>query len=213
MNKRIIAIISSLFIFALTIILILAILLGIPSNKKTFSSSELTCSVYDKAIGVGERIYNFYDINDKDANVYFEVSKPGIIFINEEMIEGLSVGEVNVTLFAFNDKNSIKNEFTVKVFEKNYYFDVTTIENCEFDKSSSTFIAKDSYFQFMIEFYDLSNKVMENTNYDIIANDKRTIVDRKINNIIVIVEEDDCIIFSHKNFNASLMLFIKCEFV
>ena len=75
MNKKVITIISSLIILAISVTLLLIIVLGMDKKNDDDIShnDELSCSVDDLNISVGDKIFDFYSFNKLNVEVSFSL--------------------------------------------------------------------------------------------------------------------------------------------
>lgn len=164
MNKRIITIVVSLLVLAMSVTLLLVFMLGKNKNDDSEYYKPLNCIVRDLKISVGQRVDDFYQINDKTAKVSIKVDNKDVIEINESYLEGKKSGRVNVTLEIENTKEKLTKTFVVEVFEIGHKFKINTIEFCDFDYNSSSLTIFDNSALFEIEIFDLMNNKIENLN-------------------------------------------------
>ncbi len=160
MNKRIISILVSLVILAISVTLLLVFMLGKKNDAPDYQPS-LSCIVKDLKISVGERLTNFYQTNDKNAQVYFEYDKTDIIDINENEIIGKKAGKVSITIKIANSKEEISKNFIVEVYAEGYKFKIDTLEYCDFDENSNTLIVYEENALFEIKVFDLKGNKVE----------------------------------------------------
>lgn len=165
MNKRIVSILVSLVVLAISVTLLLVFMLGKNNNNDAESDNHLplNCLVYDLNISVGEKVYDYYEVNDKTAIISFSVDNNDIIDINKDYIEGKKVGKVTVTINLSNNKEQISKSFIVEVFQEGYKFKIYTYDNCEFIEKDGNLIVYNDIASFGIEIYDLMDNKIENS--------------------------------------------------
>ncbi len=193
MNKRWLTIISCLSILGITVVLLLVFLLCSPSSPAVIPEYSLSASVKNLNISVGDKIYDFYEINDKNAVITFEVNKEGIIEINKDYILGVNEGEVSVILHAKTSSQSTSYEFIVVVHEKNYTVKIDGIENCSFDDKTNTLFAYDNVCQILFNFYDLKGNVIKFKDCDFILSDTDAEVYKEFSNAIFTIYKNCCL--------------------
>lgn len=194
MSKKAYAIISSGFILAITIVLLLVFLL-IPNKNEfyLFLNKNLSSNINDISLTVGDKIYDYYEVSDKSAELSFDLDKEGIINIDEFMIEGVKAGEVHVIMTAKTQKQTTQTEFNVKVYNNNYTIKFIAINSCSFDNEN--IYIDNSTFQFNIEVYDNLNLTVENVKFNIISSNKETIIDKNLLSVIVVAREQCSLTF------------------
>ena len=185
---------------AITVVLLLVFLVEPKSNKEE-PSSALSIIAYDINLNVGEKCFDFYEINDSTADISFDIDKSGIIYIDEEKIEGLKVGEVNVIMTAKTKSATTRTSFIVKVYQNTYSINFVALDSCSFE--GDLIIATKNSFQFKVEVFDKSNEPIENSSIEITSSDANT---RILNNFgaIIITFENDCqLTFILKDYSIS----------
>lgn len=188
------AILMSLGVIAICIVTLLVLLLPKKETLVLSPNKTLTISVNDMNIAVGQQVCDFYEISDNTAEISFELSKEGIIKIDNEKIEGLNLGEVTVEIKATNTKSSVSAKFNVKVYEKEYSFNFIEIKGCRFE--NEYIYISSSTFQFNIDIRDKDNQKVENVVFDIFSNNPYTIIDKSFSSILIIANENCILTFT-----------------
>ena len=201
MSKKLWTTLFCIGILAITITLLLVFLLNHDDKIKLSLNKDLSSTTNDISVTVGKRVYDFYDVSDKSAELSFDLDKQGIIFITEEYIEGLQVGEVNVVMTAKTSKQTTKNQFKVKVSNNEFTFEFISIQSCTFEEEN-IYVSNQS-FQFNIEVYDKDNHKMENVDYNIISNNTQTIIERSFSTILVVAKENCTLTFIFKDLSVT----------
>lgn len=155
------------------------------------TNDNLTNYTDDISLSVGSKVYDYYELSDKTAELSFELDKYGIIYIDETMIEGLSAGVVNVVMTAKTKNATTKTEFVVRVYENENTIDFIALSNCSFE--GDTIIITDNVFQFKIEVRDKLNNKVENVNYNITSNKPSTEIYKEFSSIMIVTNEN-CIL-------------------
>ena len=205
MNKKMCTILFSSVFLIIAVVLLLVFLLPKKDDKLILTTNQtVTNSANDIILSVGNKLYNYYELSDKSAKLTFELDKQGIININEEMIEGLKVGEVNVVMTATNKTSTTKKQFKVTVCENEHTIMFESVNNCII--SENTIFATANVFQFNVKV-----KNIENITYDIISNKESTIIDKGFSSVMVITNEDCILTFMFNELNIKISLNVKLQ--
>lgn len=194
MNKRLKTTILCLIVVGISISLLL-IYLFVPSRKNIDLSlkTPLSSSATDISLSVGNKIYDYYEISDKSAMISFEVSQKNIINIDENMIEGLKEGSVNVVMTAQKENEISKTSFNVVVYQKSCLINILPISDCDFN--DETLIVSSNVCQFQLEVYDLQNNKLENVQMQVFTNGD-AIIEKNFLTIMLCVTKDCVITFN-----------------
>ncbi len=186
-NKRLIAMIFSLFLLAISIILLLVFFL-INKDNSIAENKVLRLNASDITMYKGDMKYDYYELNNKDAILSFEVDKEGIIDINENRIFAISNGTVNVTITAtYNDKIA-KDSFVVCILNHNYSYIVKSINNCKFYNGILEITS--SISQFSIEVYGIDGNLLEDADISYTTTNN-AVLQKQMGNYILFAE-DSC---------------------
>lgn len=202
MNIKTITIISSSLILVVAVVLTLALMLS--GGDTNASNLILRVNANDITLYKGDIIENYYFISNKDAMIEIEVDKTGIINIDENRIEALSVGEVNVTINVSLDESVAKDTFKVTVKNYDYSFEFDSLNGCYY--KDMLYVTNDlCYFKFNI--LDEYGKKMNVT------------IDSQVNNDAVLIYEigvymlqcqEDCtLIMNAKEINYKVEINVK----
>ncbi len=189
-GKRLLALILSLVILAVSIILLLVFFILSKGN----SSAEqiiLRINANDAVMFCGETREKYYDVNIDDADVTIDVDYEGIIEINHERIVALRSGSVTVTLTAKFKESISKDTFVVTVLSQDYSFNILPSANCEY--KNEILYASSTALQFNIELYDLKGDVIQNPDIEYSASNG-AILQKQIGSFILL-SENDCILY------------------
>lgn len=203
MNKKNVTI-SLICLFLLAISLTIILVFFVFKDRKDLSlktKDVLTIYVDDISLSIGKKIYDYYEISDKSAEITFDVDKQGIIEIDETMIEGVSAGTVNVIMTAKTQKETTKVDFVVKVYENDYTFNFLALSNCSFENDN--ILITSSVFQFNIEIKDKLNNKLENVVCEILSNKTSTIIDRGFSAVLVVANEECILTFTFPELSTS----------
>ena len=189
-GKRLLALILSLVILAVSIILLLVFFILSKGN----SSAEqiiLRINANDAVMFCGETREKYYDVNIDDADVTIDVDYEGIIEINHERIVALRSGSVTVTLTAKFKESISKDTFVVTVLSQDYSFNILPSANCEY--KNEILYASSTALQFNIELYDLKGDVIQNPDIEYSASNG-AILQKQIGSFILL-SENDCTLY------------------
>lgn len=194
----------------ISVVLLLVFLLPKKDDKLILTTNQtVTNSANDITLSVGNKLYNYYELSDKSAKLTFELDKQGIININEEMIEGLKVGEVNVVMTATTKTSATKNQFKVTVFENEYKIMFESVNNCII--SENTILTTANVFQFNVKVKNIENTELENITYSIISNKENTIIDKSFSSVMIITNEDCILTFMFNELNIKISVNVKLQ--
>ncbi len=213
MSKRVISILVSLLVLAISVTLLLVFMLG--SNKKDNSDFKvpLNCIVRDLSLTVGEKISSFYQTNDETAEIYFEVDKTDIIDINKDSIKGLKAGKVNVTIKIVASKEEISKSFVVEVYEEGYLFEIIPLQYCNYVEQSKTLNVLNNIAIFEIKIYGLSGKKIEIDERNYIFDENKLKINYEFGNYIINqISQDSEITINFPKINFNIKLKIVCKF-
>ena len=132
MNVKIATIISSCVLLLLSVGLALIFIITFANTGANLEI--LRISANDLTICKGDVIEDYYTISNADAEIKIEVDKEGIIDIDEEKIEAISIGQVNVTLTMELDGKSCQDTFKVTVINNDYSVEIMSMSGCYYDK-------------------------------------------------------------------------------
>ncbi len=161
MNKRVSSLLISLLFLALSTILLLVYFIFNNDSE----NSPLSLYGNDISLQVGESVYNYYQVSNKDAEISFYIDKEGIISIDKNKITGVNAGEVCVNLTAKYQNQISKTQINVKVYNDNYTIQLNTIENCYFE--DSTLFMTSNVCAFQLEVFDKLNNKIDNLKFRI----------------------------------------------
>ena len=128
MTKRMATILISLIMLAISFTLLLVFF----SFNQNYNNSlqKLYISANNLSLNVGDTVENFYEINNKQADVNFEIDNEKIIIINDDTITAIKVGKVNLTIIATYKENIVQKTILVDVKSKNINLKITPVLNC-----------------------------------------------------------------------------------
>lgn len=128
MTKRMATILISLIMLAISFTLLLVFF----SFNQNYNNSlqKLYISANNLSLNVGDTVENFYEINNKQADVNFEIDNEKIILINDDTITAIKVGKVNLTIIATYKENIVQKTILVDVKSKNINLKITPVLNC-----------------------------------------------------------------------------------
>ena len=132
MNVKIVTIISSCVLLLLSAGLALVFIITFANIGANLEI--LRISANDLTICKGNVIKDYYTMSNSEADVEIIVDKEGIIDINKDRIEALSVGQVKVTLIMELDDRSCQDTFTVTVTNRDYSVEIISMSGCYYDK-------------------------------------------------------------------------------
>ena len=201
MSKKWFSILFCIGILAITTVLLLVFVVNKDEKIDLSLNKALTSKADDISVAVGNRVYDFYEISNKTAELSFEMDKEGIIYINEEYIEGLQVGKVNVIMTAKTQKQTTRSQFNVTVYENEYSFEFVSVYGCTFDNNN--IYATAEAFQFNLEVYDKQNIKVENIDYSIISNNDETVIDKSFSSVLVVARENCTLTFIFKDLSVT----------
>lgn len=161
MNKRTSSILVSLFLLFISIGLLLVYFVF--KDKNNDKVSPLSLFANDQILYVGEDVYNFYSVSDKNALIEFDVSKQNIISVNKDKISGISAGEVYLTITATLNRETTKTQLKVTVLNHDYTINIMPEMSCYF-QNNTLFINAD-VCQFQLNVFDRLNNKIDNLNY------------------------------------------------
>ena len=118
-----------------------------------------------------------------------EVDKENIIKINKEMIEGLNVGSVCVTLHCKNSVYKCDKKFNVTVYERKYKVKLTPVENCSINENNDTIFIYSNQCQFQASIFDLNDNPLNDTKFEILS-DVDVVILKNISNFLLIANND-----------------------
>ncbi len=201
MNKKVITIISSLIILAISVTLLLIIVLGMDKKNDDDIShnDELSCSVDDLNISVGDKIFDFYSFNKLNVEVSFSLDKLGIININENYIESIKVGEVTVTISGVKGNEVCSKQFVVTVKDNEYNIKIVPVLNCRYDDIGKIIYMEANSCHFYVEVYNNIGNKIENVNYDIVYEEGEAILKHELIDYILITNDNCKLIFKFEN--------------
>ena len=118
MQKKVVVIAISSFMIIASIVLVLVFVIFNSGSKANLDF--LRVNVSDVVLYRGETTENYLELSHEKAEVKFDVDREGIINIDREKIEAISVGQVNVTVtMSLNDKTA-QSTFKVTVINYDY---------------------------------------------------------------------------------------------
>lgn len=189
-GKRLLALILSLVILAVSIILLLVFFILSKGNSSA-EQTILRINANDAVMFCGETREKYYDVNIDDADVTIDVDYEGIIEINHERIVALRSGSVTVTLTAKFKESISKDTFVVTVLSQDYSFNILPSANCEY--KNEILYASSTALQFNIELYDLKGDVIQNPDIEYSASNG-AILQKQIGSFILL-SENDCTLY------------------
>lgn len=198
MKNRLAIILTTCSLLAVSVVLLLVFF---------FSKNDarpLYCSAGDVEMCVGDKIYNYYQVSNKQATISIELNKENIIDIDEKMIYAKEVGEVEVTLTA-----SYKNEksvavFVVKVYDESYHVDIISVKGCYYE--GNTLYAQSNTCQFKFEVYDVLNKKLTNQKVEMAVDGNGT-VNKNFNTVMLSINENCKISFYFEELEFEFIIY------
>ena len=187
MKNRLKIILTCCGLLAVSVVLLLVFLLSTGDNKER----SLYCSVADVEMNVDDKVYNFYEVSNSEAEISFAVSEQNIIEINKDFIYGKSAGEVTVTMTAVYKDQKSETSFVVKVFAHNdYRVEITSVDNCYLE--GNTIYAQSDTIQIKVDVYDSLNNLVLDFKYDIETSGE-TLVSKNLYYVILRIT-GDCVL-------------------
>ena len=162
MTKRVVSVLTSLMLLAISIVLLL-VYFSFNTNKDKVS--PLSLLGHDLSLFVGECVYNFYQVSNVNADITFSVNKEDIISIDKEKIIGLKAGQVEVTMIASFENQISKEQIQVTVYNNGYSYDILAMQDCEFQ--NNTLFVNGNVCIFELTIYDRLNNKLNDLNYKI----------------------------------------------
>ncbi len=203
MTKRILSIITSLALLAISsILLIVYFAFGGDS-----STSTLTLSARNITLKVGQSVYNFYQLSDDNATLSFEVSEENIVDINNERIVGLKAGKVTLFITATTSNQMARDSIEIVVVNSSYSYLITPSQNCEFN--DNTLYMTDIFCSFTLEVFDMYGQVVLEPKYNYSSNEEVEFF-REFR-YFTLVAEKDCMVtldFYEINFEFSFSVIV-----
>lgn len=203
MTKRILSIITSLALLAISsILLIVYFAFGGDS-----STSTLTLSARNITLKVGQSVYNFYQLSDDNATLSFEVSEENIIDINNERIVGLKAGKVTLFITATTSNQTARDSIEIVVLNSSYSYLITPSQNCEFN--DNTLYMTNIFCSFTLEIFDIYGQVVLEPKYNYSSNEEVEFF-REFR-YFTLVAEKDCMVtldFYEINFEFSFSVIV-----
>ena len=202
MTKRAQTILLSLFIVAVSLILLLTFFTF--NNKIIKKITPFLLTTNNISIKVGETISNFYQISDKRAELKFYVENPEKININKENITGVIAGETLVKITAKLENKVIESEFKVDIFNKDYKLELSSIVGCEIYQNQ--IIIKENISQFNFNLYDLKGEEIKDFKYQIFYDNRDILLNDEFGMIQIYTKKDTSIIFNFPTYNYKLTI-------
>ncbi len=203
MTKRILSIITSLALLAISsILLIVYFAFGGDS-----STSTLTLSARNITLKVGQSVYNFYQLSDDNATLSFEVSEENIVDINNERIVGLKAGKLTLFITATTSNQMARDSIEIVVLNSSYSYLITPSQNCEFN--DNTLYMTDIFCSFTLEIFDIYGQIVLEPKYNYSSNEEVEFF-REFR-YFTLVAEKDCMVtldFYEINFEFSFSVIV-----
>ena len=202
--KKVLIVIIGLAITLVSITLLLVFLL---LQGDSTADTPLRVNVNDVTMQVGDIQYDYYDVNNEEANITILVDKEGIIEIDENKIVAVKSGIVNITLIATYQNSISKEEFTVEILNYNYSYEIVPILNCSY--VNEKLLMSDSVCQFLVNVYDKSgNIISDNFNF---SSTNNSIMQKQLSNFVLFTTEDCSFTISLTEANFSFSIEVVYE--
>ncbi len=201
-GRRLVALISSLVLIAVSIILLIVFFV-LSKDNSSAQQTILRINANDAVMFCGETRENYFDINSDDAVVTIEVDKEGIIDINADRIIALKSGSVTVTLTANFNGSVSKDTFKVTVISHDYSFNIIPTASCEYE--NGVLYTSSNTAQFNIELYDLNGDIIQSPTIECSASNG-AILQKQFGNYILLSENDCELYFNVKELDFSFTI-------
>ena len=179
-----------------SIVLVLVFVIFNSGSKANLDFLRVNAS--DVVLYRGETTENYLELSHEEAEVKFDVDREGIINIDRDKIEAISVGQVNVTVtMSLNDKTA-QNTFKVTVINYDYSYSMMAIDGCYFDEKLYT---TEDVAMFEINIIDRYGQILS-TEMEVTA-DNDAILQREIGMYMLVTERDCTITVSAKEIDFS----------
>jgi len=170
MSKKLITIISSISLLAISTILLLVFFVF---NKSPNENTPLFITANDITLTKNESKYNFFSVSKQNATIDFEVDKENIIEINENYVKGLKAGVVCLTIKAQLEDEFTQVQISITVCDNGYSYTITPYDGCQVNENKLTL--EKSPCQFKVSVFDELGQIVSNKNSNYSASNEALI--------------------------------------
>ena len=168
----------------------------------------LTITSSDISLKVGDKVSNFYNVSDENAEVQISAQDESVFIVENDQLLAIKPGSTIITIVANLNGDKANTSFLLTVERDGYSYNITPIQNCTINENNVTLT--DHACQISVVVYDKLDNVYfpENLTYSASNN---AIIIKEIDSFILVSSEDCKVTISYPDISFEIVLNVVVE--
>lgn len=188
----------------------LTLLLFFVFLKDNFLNSNqiLTITSSDISLKVGDKVSNFYNVSDENAEVQISAQDESVFIVENDQLLAIKPGSTIITIVANLNGDKANTSFLLTVERDGYSYNITPIQNCTINENNVTLT--DHACQISVVVYDKLDNVYFPENLTCSASNNAIII-KEIDSFILVSSEDCKVTISYPDISFEIVLNVVVE--